>query len=292
LALADFLQFLIAGLTIGAIYALIGLGFSLIYNACDVINFAQGEFLMIGGLTTAVLTASGMPLPLAAVIAIAGAAAAGLLVERLAVETARNASVITLIIITIGASILLRGIAQVIFGKNFHSLPSFSGDAPIRIGGAAIAPQALWVMGVSVVLLVALHWFFTRTLTGKALIATSHNRLAADLVGIDTKRILRLSFVVSAVLGAIAGLLIAPISLAKFDAGVLLGLKGFSAAILGGLSSVMGAVAGGLILGLIEALCAGYVSSAYKDAIAFVILLLVLFVRPQGLFGRPLSSRV
>jgi branched-chain amino acid transport system permease protein len=289
---AQFLQFVFAGITVGALYALVGLGFSLIYNASQVINFAQGEFVMIGGLASAVLVADGLPLPVAAAIAIAGAVAAGVALERLAVARAKRASVTTLIIITIGASIFLRGLAQVVFDRNFHTLPAFSGDRPIAIAGATIVPQALWVLATTLAIVLALWWFFERTLLGKAMLATSYNRLAAQLVGIETRAVMMLSFGLSAALGAVGGILIAPISLTSYDVGIMLGLKGFSASILGGLGSGAGAVVGGLLLGIVEALGAGYVSSAYKDAIAFVIILLVLFFMPRGLLGRKSAERV
>ncbi len=290
--MAQFLQFVFAGITVGALYALVGLGFSLIYNASQVINFAQGEFVMIGGLASAVLVADGLPLPVAAAIAIAGAVAAGVALERLAVARAKRASVTTLIIITIGASIFLRGLAQVVFDRNFHTLPAFSGDRPIAIAGATIVPQALWVLATTLAIVLALWWFFERTLLGKAMLATSYNRLAAQLVGIETRAVMMLSFGLSAALGAVGGILIAPISLTSYDVGIMLGLKGFSASILGGLGSGAGAVVGGLLLGIVEALGAGYVSSAYKDAIAFVIILLVLFFMPRGLLGRKSAERV
>jgi branched-chain amino acid transport system permease protein len=288
----EFLQFLFAGITVGAIYALVGVGFSMIFNASGIINFAQGEFVMIGGFTTAMLVGDGLPLGLAAALAIAAAVLAGVLLEKLAVERARNASVVSLVIVTIGASIFLRGLAQVVFDRNYHSLPAFSGERPISIAGATIVPQTLWVLGVTLAITLALWVFFERTLLGKAVLATSYNRLAAQLVGIDTRRVMMLSFGLSAAIGAIGGILIAPISLTSADVGVMLGLKGFSASILGGLGSPLGAVAGGLMLGIAEALGAGYLSSAYKDAIAFAIILLVLFLRPQGLFGKAGTERV
>ena len=290
--MAQFLQFLFSGITVGAIYALVALGFSIIYNASTVINFAQGEFVMIGGLTTAVLSAAGMSIPAAAAIAVLAAVAIAIALEKLAVEQAGSASVITLIIITIGASIFLRGLAQLIFDRNYHTLRAFSGDAPIHIAGATIVPQTLWVLGTTILIVIALWWFFSRTLLGKAILATSHNRLAAQLVGINTRSVLLLSFGLSAALGAIGGILIAPISLTSYDVGVMLGLKGFSASILGGLGSGPGAIVGGLLLGIVEALGAGYVSSAYKDALAFVVILLVLLLMPQGLFGRRSTERV
>ncbi|HUI16113.1 MAG TPA: branched-chain amino acid ABC transporter permease [Alphaproteobacteria bacterium] len=290
--MAEFAQFVFSGITVGAIYALVGLGFSIIYNASRVINFAQGEFVMIGGLTTAMLVERGVPVPLAAAVAIIAAVIAGLALEKLAVEQAREAPVVTLIIITVGASIFLRGLAQVVFDRNYHALAGFSGEAPIHVGGATVVPQTLWVIGTAAALVIALWWFFGRTLLGKAILATSYDSLAAQLVGIGTRALLSLSFGLSAALGAVGGILIAPISLTSHDMGVMLGLKGFAAAVLGGLGSGLGAVAGGLLLGLVEALGAGYVSSSYKDAIAFVIILLVLFLRPTGLFGRRRTERV
>jgi branched-chain amino acid transport system permease protein len=285
-------QTLLSGLTSGAIYALVALGFAIIYNASRVINFAQGEFVMIGGMAAAALVGSGLALPLAVAGAIAAAALVGLALEKLAVEPAREAPVVTLIIITIGASILLRGLAALVWDKKIHPLPAFSGDAPIVLGGATLLPQVLWVLGASAAAVAALWWFFNRSLSGKAMLAVSHNRLAAELAGISVRRVLLLSFGLSAALGALAGILIAPIAFTAWDVGVMLGLKGFAAAILGGMGSGVGAIAGGLALGLIEALGAGYLSSAYKDVFAFLVILVALLFLPDGLFGRHAAERV
>jgi len=289
---AQLTQFLLSGLTIGAIYALVALGFAIIYNASHVINFAQGEFVMIGGMATVSLLQFGLPLLLAIPLAVLAAVAAGMALERFAIEPARGASSVTLIIITIGASILLRGLATLVWDKKLHTVPSFSGDTPIQIGGATLLPQSLWVMGITLVIVLLLGWFFGRTLIGKAVLATSHNPVAAQLCGINVRFVLFLSFGLSAGLGAVAGILIAPITLTSWDVGVMLGLKGFAAAILGGLGSGVGAVVGGLVLGIAESMGAGYLSSAYKDAIAFVIILAVLFFMPSGLFGKKSADRV
>lgn len=289
---AQLAQYLLTGLTIGAIYALVALGFVIIYNASHVINFAQGEFVMIGGMATVAFAGAGLPLALAIPAAVLAAVAAGLALEKLAVEPARGASVVTLIIITIGASILLRGLAALVWDKKIHALRPFSGEQPIAFAGATILPQSLWVLGVTLLIVLALAGFFGRTLTGKAMLAASHNPLAARLCGINVRFVLLLSFGLSAALGAIAGILVAPITLTSWDVGVMLGLKGFAAAILGGLGSGAGAIAGGLLLGVAESLGAGYVSSAYKDAIAFVIILVVLLFLPSGLFGRRSAERV
>ena len=216
----------------------------------------------------------------------------GLALEKFAVEPARSAPVVTLIIITIGASIFLRGLATLVWDKKLHALPPFSGQQPIEIAGAALLPQSLWVLGVTLAIVLALSWFFGRTLLGKAILATSHQRLAAQLVGINVRRVVFISFGLSAALGAVAGILITPITLTAWDVGIMLGLKGFAAAVLGGLGSGPGAVLGGLVLGIAETLSAGYLSSAYKDVIAFVLMLAVLFFRPRGLLGGRITERV
>jgi branched-chain amino acid transport system permease protein len=290
--MSDLLQFVLSGATLGAVYALIALGFTIIYNASDVVNFAQGEFVMLGGMGTVFALQAGLPLPLAALLAISVTAVIGILFNRLAIETARNAPVVSLIIITIGASIFIQGVAQIVFSKQIYRLPSFSGDAPINIFGATILPQSLWVIGGALAIFFGLFLFFTRTLTGRAVLATSNNRLAAQLVGINTNFMMTLSFGLSAAIGALAGVLIAPITLTSYQVGVPLALKGFAAAMLGGMGNPKGALVGGVILGLLEALTAGYLSSHYKDAVAFIVILVLLSVKPQGLFGLKTVNRV
>ena len=290
--MSEVLQFAFSGLTTGSIYALVALGFTLIYNASDVVNFAQGEFVMLGGMTTVFVAQAGVPLPLAAGIAIIATTAIGLALHRFAIEPARGATPVALIMITIGASIFLRGTAQIIFDRRFHSLPPLLGADPIQFGGAAILPQSLIVLASAAVIVVALWLFIERTIFGKAVIATAANRLAARLVGVDIRRIVAFSFAVSAAIGAIAGVLITPIALTSYDAGTLLALKGFAAAMLGGIGSALGAVVGGILIGMFEALAAGYLSSNYKDAVAFLIILVVLVAIPQGLFGRAKIERV
>jgi branched-chain amino acid transport system permease protein len=290
--LAQFLQFLFSGVTVGATYALAALGFTLIYNASNVINFAQGEFIMLGGMLAVFFTMSGLPLPVALVLAIIVPAIVGVLVEKLAIEPVKGAETVTLIIITIGASLVIRGLIQVWLGKGTHSLPAFSGDEPIHILGATLLPQSLWVLGVTALVVVALWYFFNRTLQGKAMLATSFNRVAAELVGINTSWVLFMSFAMSAALGALGGILLTPITLTSYDVGIMLGLKGFVAAVVGGLGNGLGAVLGGLLVGILEAMGAGYISSNYKDAIPFVLILLILFFKPRGLFGGKSTDRV
>ncbi|MFB3915797.1 MAG: branched-chain amino acid ABC transporter permease [Terriglobales bacterium] len=291
--MASFLQIIASGLTSGAIYALIGLGFSMIYNASEVINFAQGEFVMIGGMAAVTLNVVGhVPLPLAVLAAVGITAGVAVIVEKFAIEPVLHSSRTTIIIITIGISIILRGIVEVTLGTEFRRLTAFSGEEPIGIGGAQVEPQAFWILGSLLIVMFALAWFFKKAKVGKAMLATAQNRMAAELMGIEVKTILRLSFAFAAVLGAVAGVLTAPITLTKYDVGIMLGLKGFCAAVIGGLGVPPGALAGGILLGVAEAFSAGYVSSAYKDALAFIIILAVLFFMPHGLFGRAEAKRV
>jgi branched-chain amino acid transport system permease protein len=287
------LQYTLSGLSTGAIYALIGIGFSIIYNATGIINFAQGEFVMLGGMLT-LLFLETLQLPLWAAIpcAIAVSTVGGLLFERLAIRPLRKPTPINLVIITIGGSILFRGLAMLAWGKDTHAIPPFSGDAPISISGATILPQHLWILGITLLIIAANKFYFYHTISGKAMRACSYNRRAAGLVGIDVRRMVLFSFIISSAMGAVAGIIVAPLTMTAYDVGVMLGLKGFCAAIIGGMSSGVATVVGGLILGVLESLGAGLISSGYKDAIAFIILLLLLFLRPQGLFGKAESERV
>lgn len=288
----ELMQFILSGVTVGAVYALVALGFTIIYNASDVVNFAQGEFVMLGGMITVAFFDAGQPLPLAALLAIVLTACVGVALNKLAIEPARKAPVVSLIIITIGASIFIRGLTQNVFDKQLHRFPAFSGDEPIQILGATILPQSLWVVAGAIIIFLALWLFFTRTLTGKSVLATSNNRLAAQLVGINTNWVMTFSFAVSAAVGALAGVLMTPITMTGYDTGIAYALKGFAAAMLGGMGNPKGALAGGLLLGILEALSAGFISSQYKDAVAFVVILAVLFFLPQGLFGNKTTERV
>lgn len=290
--MSELLQFFFSGITVGAIYALVALGFIIIYNSSGVVNFAQGEFVMLGGMSTVFLFNAGVPLAIAAVVAILLTCLVGIALNKLAIEPAKGASVVTLIIITIGASIFIRGMAQLVFDKQFHRFPSFSGDDPFLIGGATILPQSVWMIAGAIAVFIGLFLFFTRSLTGKAVLATSNNKLAARLVGISTNMMMTLSFGLSAAIGALAGVLVTPITLTSYDVGIALALKGFAAAILGGMGSPFGALVGGILVGLIESMTAGYISSEYKDAASFIVILAVLFVMPNGIFGRSTIDRV
>jgi branched-chain amino acid transport system permease protein len=283
--LAPLLQYLISGLTNGAIYALIALGFGIIYNATTIINFAQGEMVMLGALCAISIYHVSPSLPLAFVGGVAMVTLIGLVFERLALRPVRDPSPISLIIITVGGAVFIKGVAMLLWGKDPFSLPPFTSNVPIALGPATILPQNLWVLGVGTLLVLFLEAFLRLTLVGKAMRACAYNPRAARLVGISTSRMVQLSFGLSAALGAAGGILIAPLTLGVYDMGTMLGLKGFSAAILGGLGSILGGVLGGLLLGVAESLASGLISSGYRDAVAFLILLVALFIRPQGLLG-------
>jgi branched-chain amino acid transport system permease protein len=286
-------QYLITGITVGSIYAIVAVGFNIIYNVTEIINFAQGEFVMLGGLVM-VFFHAGMGLSLIAAfpLAVILVTLVGMLLDLLVIRTIRQPTVLTLIIATIAASILLKGTAMFIWGKNPYDLPAFSGRNPITFLGAVIQPQYLWVIGFLILIVVALTIFFDRTILGKAMIACADNPDAASLVGINVKRMIMLSFALSAAIGAAAGIVVTPISLMEYDRGAMLAVKGFGAAVLGGLGSFPGAVIGGLVLGAIESLGAGLISSGYKDAFALIVLLVVLFFKPSGILGDIEVSRI
>jgi len=279
-------QYLITGVTVGSVYAMVAVGFNIIYNVTEIINFAQGEFVMLGGLIMVFIHVSlGLPLVLAFLLTVVLVTLVGMLLDRLAINPIRQPTVLTLIIATIAASILLKGAAMFIWGKDPFDLPAFSGRNPINILGAVIQPQYFWVIGFLILTVIVLTIFFEKTIIGKAMSACADNPDAASLVGINVKRMILLSFALSAAIGAVAGITVTPISLMEYDRGAMLAIKGFGAAVLGGLGSFPGAVIGGLIMGGIESFGAGLVSSGYKDAFALIVLLVVLFFRPSGILG-------
>ncbi len=287
---SDYVQLTLSGASTGSIYALIALGFVTIYSVTGIINFAQGEFAMLGAML-AVSYQKVMPLPLATVGAILTVTLLGLAMERIVIRPARRATPITWIIITIGVDIALRGTALLIWGTTPYALPSFSPGPPLHLFGAVLSRQRVWIAGSMVVILIGLWFFLERTMMGKAVRACAVNPRAADLMGISPQRMSALSFGLSAALGAVAGIVIAPLTLVSYDIGLTLGLKGFVAAVMGGLVNAPAAVAGGLLLGLLESWGAGLLSSGFKDAIAFVLLFVILFLKPEGLFGRAESAQ-
>ncbi len=277
----------------GSIYAMVAVGFNIIYNVTEIINFAQGEFVMLGGLIMVFFySVLKLPLIMAFPATVILVTLVGMLLDRLVIRPIRHPSVLTLIIATIAASILIKGAAMLIWGKDPYDLPAFSGRNPITVFGAVIQPQYFWVIGFLIIIVIALSFFFDRTIIGKAMIACADNPDAASLVGINVQQMILLSFALSAAIGSVAGITLTPIALMEYDRGAMLAVKGFGAAILGGLGSFPGAIAGGLIMGTIESLGAGLISSGYKDAFALIVLLIVLFFKPSGIFGSLEISRI
>ncbi len=288
----DLLQYLFSGITIGAVYAVVAIGLSMLYRSTELINFAHGEFAMFGALGLVTLWGQmHLPLPLAFVLAIAGVACVGMVFERFALRTVKDPNPITLVIITVGASIVFRGIAMNVWGKDPVALPPFSDLESIEIAGAVIVPQSLYIVSAALVLAGILHLFFRYTIQGKAMTACAVNKKAAWLTGIPSERMGLFAVLISAVSGAVAGIFIAPVTMNTYDMGTMLGLKGFCAAMIGGLGSLWGAFAGGILLGVLESLGAGLISSGSKDAIAFILLLLILYLCPGGLFAQKQAER-
>jgi branched-chain amino acid transport system permease protein len=277
------LQFLVTGITNGSIYALIALGFVVIYSVTSVINFAQGEFAMLGALLAVWLIAAGLPQGLAVVVTVVGVGLFSAVLYQVGLRPARDASPLTLIIITIGAALAIRGVALVIWGTDPYQMAPFTAGSPLQVGGAVIRLQSLWVLGTTLVLQPLLHLFFTRTMLGRSLRACAVNRLAARLMGIRTDRMALLAFGLSGGVGALGGVIIAPIIFATYDMGLMLTLKGFVAAVMGGMVNYPAAVAGGFLLGILESLGAGFISSGYKDAVAFIALFIILLSKPRWL---------
>lgn len=280
------LQFGVSGITAGSIYALVALGFTLIFNATGIINFAQGQFVMLGGLiATTFANTLAWPLPLAVIAAIAITTAIGGAMELLTIRPMRRRPVFTLIMITLGVSIILETAALLVWGTDPIFLPSFSGDDPIPFLGATLQPQMIWVLAGAVAAMVALAVFYRYTIFGQAMLACSINADAAASVGINRTRMVMVAFCLAAALGAFGGVLIAPITSTSYGVGLLMALKGFSAAIIGGMGSSLGAVIGGIGLGLVEAFSTGLISSGYKDALALGLLIVFLVLKPEGLLG-------
>ncbi|MBW1896108.1 MAG: branched-chain amino acid ABC transporter permease [Deltaproteobacteria bacterium] len=290
---SQLLQYTITGITIGSIYAMVAIGFNVIYNVTEAINFAQGEFVMLGGLVMVFSTVTlNIPVVLSLPLTIMVVTAVGILLDRLVIRPIREPSVLSMIIATIGAAFFIKGAAMFIWGKNPYDLPPFTGRDPINFLGAVVLPQSLWVVGFLVAVVIFLTLLFDRTVLGKALRACAVNPDASSLVGINVKYMILVSFALSAAIGAVGGIVITPIALMDYDRGAMLAVKGFAACVLGGMGSFPGAVMGGLIIGLIESLGAGLISSGYKDAFALLVLLFVLFLKPSGLFGSVEISKI
>lgn len=287
------IQIAVSGLLAGCIYVLVAWGFTIVYNATGIINFAAGEFVMMGGVISAALSSRLGLAPLVSVpltvIIVATVAAA---MDRFCLQKARRRTHMTLVMITIGVAVVLRGLMLFTTGKDFQFPPAFSvGEMP-PIFGINVATQGVWIFATVAVVTLLLWQLFAHTWLGRAMRAAGENPRAAQLMGISPMRVSTISFAMAGAMGALAGALIAPLASAHYTSGLFFGLKGFSAAVLGGVGSPIGAVVGGLSLGVIESLAAGYVSSGWKDAIALSLLIVVLLLKPTGLLGARNVKRV
>jgi len=298
--LKPLLDYVIPGISLGTIYALIALGFTIIYRVTEVINFAQGEFVMVGAMCMSTCTRTlGLPIPVGFALSVLLVTLLGALMEWLTIRPIRRASVVSMIIVTIGCSIFIRGAAMFLWGKDALPWLEIGSQQPILFpGDIRVSPQTLWILGITVSVVLFAHLFFEHTFAGKAMTACASNRKAAHLMGIPVERMVLYSFALSGALGAVSGIVISLTYFPVYDMGVSLGLKGFCAAILGGLGHNLGAVIGGVTLGLLESLGVGFLSrvvqmsSGYKDVIALLVLVMVLIIRPSGILGPRSNDKV
>ena len=288
-----FFQYLVAGLTYGTIYAIVGIGFNIIYNTTGIINFAQGEFVMLGGMT-AVTLHTFLPLPLAILGAVLITMAVGGLIEMVFIRWLVKPSVLRMIIITIGISIGVRELALLVWGESVRALPYFTGNevTSLAFAGVHVSPQVLWSLGTCLAIVGFLWFFFQHTSAGRQMRACAANRDAAALCGVPTRNLVTLSFVLSAGIGALAGCVTSPMTYTSYGIGSGLAIKGFTVAILGGLGNSMAAVAAGFLVGILEAASVSMLPAAYKDAVSVALLLAILFLRPSGIFGSSAVERL
>lgn len=290
--MAEMIQYLMTGLGVGMVYALIGLGLSLVYQVTGVINFAHGEFVMVGGLTFALAVGSGWPVWVSAVFAIALAGIFGLVLERLVIAPRRDMDRGRQVFLTLGAGIAVRGIALVVFGTDPRHVEPFSSGEPIMLLGARLPQQYLWIFAASVAVSVLMWFLLTRTVGGTAMRAVAMDSMAARLSGIGPARVSLLAFGLGAMLAGLAGVVLAPLQSPDTSMGLQLGLYGFAAAVIGGLGSPVGAMIGGLILGVVSQVAVGFLPSGYQNAVSFGLLALILLVRPTGLLNWKAVTRV
>ena len=298
-----FAQQIINGLALGAVYALLALGYTMVYGILQLINFAHGEVYMLGAylgiIVLGALTAPGMHVGIPAALAFSLLAAMlfcgayGAMIERVAYRPLRRASKLTPLISAVGMSIILQNFVMLAQGKEYKYLPPLISSEGFTALGARVSPVEIVILGTSVVLMTGLHLFITRTKLGKAMRATSQDMTMAGLLGININQVISITFIIGSALAAVAGVLVTLYyGVVHFFMGYTAGLKAFTAAVLGGIGSVPGAMLGGLVLGLIENFGASYLSSVYKDAFAFLVLIITLILRPSGLLGQKTVDKV
>lgn len=286
--MSDLVQLLSSGIALGMIYALLAFGYNITFSTSRTINFAQGELLMIGALTGLTIEVRlGLPYLAAAIGAALIGAVLGVVTERVAIRPAlRTGSTVNWILATVAFGIVARNVAERIWGTDDSRFPSPLGAEPLQVAGVRVLPQELLVIGIAALIMIAVEGFRRRTIFGKAVTAVAADKDAASLMGINVSLVITVSFIVSSAIAGVSGVLVAPLTLAGPTMGILLGTKAQAVAIIGGLQSGVGVVVGGLLLGLSEQLTARYISTGYKDTPGFVLLILILLIRPSGIFGR------
>jgi branched-chain amino acid transport system permease protein len=286
--MSEWFQYLVTGITLGSVYALVALGFVTIYRSSRIVNMAQGSFVMFGALFAFdMFMQFGLPYWLAAIVGTILVVILAVLMWQIVLKPVLKISLVTMILCTVALSLLFENLALVRWGGYTKTLPSFSGEkAALHVGGVYINPQSLYIIGITIVVLAALYFLNNRTTLGKRMTATATNPMAASLSGVNVARMITVSFIISAAIGAIGGVAISSyVGGISYASGGIYGMMGFIAAVLGGWGSSTGAVLGGLVLGIAQALSTGIVPAGYKNVVAFIILLLVLYFRPQGILG-------
>ncbi|MGO0576194.1 branched-chain amino acid ABC transporter permease [Ornithinimicrobium panacihumi] len=289
--MTDLLQLTFSGLAQGAVYGLVALGFVAIFAVREIVNLAQGEYASLAGLSAISAVAAGVPLLLAVVLVVPFVILVSVLIERVAIAPVKKMTPLVSIILTLGVSTAVKAIMLLVWGPEGRALPTFPGK-DLLVGGVSIRSQELWILGIAAVVGYLVVWFYEHTIYGKALRACAEQPIAARLVGISPRQGTMVAFAIAGLVGAVAGVIGTPIYFASWESGLTLGLKGFVAATLGGLVSFRVAFLGGLFLGVLENWVAGYLDSGYRDAVAFIVLVLVLIIRPQGLALRGSGVRV
>lgn len=287
----NLLQDLFTGLSVGLVYGVVGAGFVIVHRLTGMVNFAQGELAMVGGFG-AVVAARALSPELSALVGALIGAVTGLLLYVLVVHPLRRHGLLVQTIATLAAALVLRSLAQLLFGSQPYPLAPFSDGGPLRVAGASIAYQTLWLLGLTVALYVALKLFFDRSMTGRAMSACAINRYAAGVVGINVVAMAAIAFVVSGAITGLAGAVAAPVAFASAASGLGLALKGFVAAILGGFDKIGLAIVGGVLVGFVESFAASTISTAYQEVIVLGLLLVLLVARPSGLTRLKVADRV
>jgi branched-chain amino acid transport system permease protein len=280
------IQFLFSGITTGSVYALIAVSLVIVYKVSQLICFAQGEFFVFGALTMVTLTSKGIPMPLAFALAILIAMVIGALIQQVLIRPIQGSSVGALIVMTIAISLALRGLAMLIWGRESHVLRPFYQGEPLQIFGASLQFQVFWIVGITAVVLLLIWLFFEKTSLGIAMRACAENPLGASLMGISVQKASLFAWAWGSGIGALAGIAVAPLLFIQYTGGLMPMIKGFIAMSIGGLSSIVGSVIAGFLLGIIESYTIGLISSKFSDTIVFALLIVVLIIKPSGLFGK------